>query len=124
MNVRQGLLCVTALLGLLLLLPPRVLAQPDTEEISVKNPLIDCSTNSAYNSKQIKPVITAVGGPGGQMQKCNACHQSESPRAGSGDKPVAKWGTALVQNRLSQPVTFSIKYGKQGEWKEYELKAG
>jgi hypothetical protein len=129
MSVRRGFLSLLAVLGLL---AARALfdrgtarAQPESEELAVKNPLIDCSTNSAYDNQYIASAFKAGGGhSGGRNQQCSACHRSDSPRAGTGDKPVARQGTALIQNRLSEPVTYSVMFGKKGKWETFELKPG
>jgi hypothetical protein len=130
MNVRRGFLSLVAGVALflgaqLLFYQGPALAQPETEEISVKNPLIDCSTNPAYDNQYIASAFRAGGGhAGGRNQQCSACHRSDSPRVGVGDRPVAHMGTALIQNRLSQPITYSVKLGKKGEWESYELNPG
>jgi hypothetical protein len=129
MSVRRGFLSLLALVGALLgaqlFYPGPAVAQPEDEEITEKNSLIDCSTNKAYNNKYIASAFKAGGGhKGGSGRQCSACHKSDSPRVGRGDKPRARQGTALVHNRLDEAVTYSVKYGKKGEWKEIDLEPG
>lgn len=129
MSVRRGTLSLLAatglaLAGLALTEQGTAVAQPDLEEISVTNPLIDCATNPAYDNTYIASAFKAGGGhAGGSMQNCSACHPSDSPTVGSG-KPKATAATALIQNNLSEPVSFAVKYGRKGEWKDVELKPG
>jgi len=132
MKQRHGfLLSLGAVLGLLLGVPflfyqSTALAQKlDSEEITAKNPLIDCSTNPAYDNEYIASAFKAGGGHrGGRSQQCSACHMSDSPRVGAGDKPVAKLGSTLIHNRVGERVSYSVKEGKKGEWQTYELNPG
>jgi len=130
MNVRRASLSLAALAGLLLAGEAlfdqgTARAQVETEEISTANPKIDCSTNPSYDDKYIASAFKAGGGhAGGRNQQCSACHASDSPRVGMGDKPATQAGTALIHNRLSEPVSYAVKFGKKGEWEEFELKPG
>jgi hypothetical protein len=129
MSVRRGFLSLLAVVGVLLgaqlFYPGPAVAQPESEELNEKNPLIDCSTNAGYDNKYIAAAFKAGGGhKGGRNRQCSACHKSDSPRVGRGDKPVARRGTALVYNPLDKVVTYSVKMGKKGEWEEVELKPG
>lgn len=130
MNVRRGFLSLVAVLGLplgvqALFYQGTALGQPEVEELSMRNPLIDCSTNPAYDDEFIASAFRAGGGHvGGRYQQCNACHKSDNPTVGTGDRPVALMGTSLVHNRLSEPISYSVKVGEKGEWESYELNPG
>lgn len=128
MSVQRGLLSVLAVAGLCavpaLFYYGTAVAQPETEKLVARNPLIDCSTNPAYENKYIASAFRAGGGhAGGRNQQCSACHQSDRPQVGEGDRPRATAGTALIRNRTSTTVGFSVKYG-DGEWKRYTLGPG
>jgi hypothetical protein len=130
MNMRRGVLSLGA--GLVLLLGVSALfyqgtvrAQVESEEISTVNAKIDCSTNPSYDNKYIASAFRAGGGhAGGSNRQCNACHAGNSPRVGMGDKPITRYGTALIHNRLATTVSYSVRFGKKGEWESYELKPG
>jgi hypothetical protein len=128
MSLHRRVLSLVFVLGLLLSLPllgsqGTALAQPESEEITVKNPLIDCSTNPAYDNRYIAAAFKSGGGHvGGSNRQCNACHQNANPQFG--DKPRATLATALIQNRLKEEITYSTRMGKKGEWEKVELKPG
>lgn len=127
MFLNRCVLPLAAVLGFLALgasLHPAAQANDDlrTEEASVvDNPKIDCSTNSAFEDKYIASAFRAGGGHVGvRNQQCSACHQNDTPRVGSG-KPPTVAATAIVYNRLSEPIAYSVKVGTKGEWKNFEL---
>jgi hypothetical protein len=129
MNLQRRVLVLLTLAGLMggglfVGLQERTMAQaPDIEdEIIVANPLVDCSTNMAYNDPINKEVYTAVGGPQASNSQCNACHQNAHPVPGQGDRPRAKQSTVLVMNKTAEPVRFEMKVGNKSEWTEVELK--
>jgi hypothetical protein len=102
------------------------LAQPETEEreLVAANPKIDCSTNPAYDDNYITSAFKAGGHTAGRNQQCSSCHRSDSPTAGTGDRPVAQYGTMLLENLLAESVTYQLRIGKKGEWEKYELGPG
>jgi hypothetical protein len=55
---------------------------------------------------------------------CSACHQSDRPVAGMGDRPKQKFAAFSMHNVTKEPVVFKMKIGSDGEWKTYSLAPG
>lgn len=131
MNVRRCLLMLGMVLGLALCLvgffaQGNALAQPESEEreLVAANPKIDCSTNPAYDDKYIVSAFKAGGHTAGRNQQCASCHRNDNPAVGTGDRPVAKYGTMLIENLLDESVTYHMRIGAKGEWEEFKLAPG
>lgn len=58
-----------------------------------------------------------------QHQRCIACHQSNSPVKGRGDRPKVMAATALVVNSFKTPIQYEAK-GGNGQWQSYTLAPG
>ena len=113
------------LVGLVFLCEGQAVAQSETELVSTTvNPTIDCSTNPGYSDQYIASAFKAAGHVGGRNQQCNSCHNGANPRVGEGDRPIAKQGTALIENLLSKPVRYEVRVGKKGDWEKFVLQPG
>lgn len=131
MSMRRFLFLLAPVLVLVLtvlgfVMQGNALAQPETEERELvsANPRMDCSTNPAYDNKYIASAFKAGGHALGRNQQCSSCHRSDSPVAGTGDRPTTRYGTTLIENLLSKPVTYHIRIGNKGEWEKFELEPG
>ena len=126
MNLRVKTVSLIALSGLICgasatLYQGTALGQPEFEEL-VSNTKIDCSTNPAFNDPFIVSAFKAGGAHSGGNQQCGACHPGG--KTGMGDKPIAKAGSSLLQNRLTTPISYSVQFGKNGKWEPKKLQPG
>ena len=81
---------------------------PDESE-RYPNPVIDCSTNSAFKSGAYGKYVRAIGFKG-----CATCHRSTRP--GRGDRPVPRYASFTIQNRTEQKLKYEVKVGEKGTW--------
>jgi hypothetical protein len=100
-----------------------VWAEPEYEPVEFQNnPKIKCVPRRINNQhrdlprNQLNPVLQSQHHKG-----CAACHQSNRPVAGRGDRPRVDAATALLENSLNRSIQYDLKIG-DGEWKPYELK--
>ncbi len=123
-HVLLGAIACGLVLGLGLIALSPTAAQPLSDDQFVANTVIDCSTNPTYNDRFIASAFRAGGGhTGGSNRNCNACHKSDNPRMNTGDKPVLVMGNSILHNRMDEPVNYSVKYGRNGKWEDFELAA-
>jgi hypothetical protein len=78
---------------------------------SKRNPVIDCLAVYHYQNQTF-------------TNACSACHQSDRPVAGMGDRPKQKFAAFSLHNVTKEPVIYKMKIGADGKWETFTLAPG
>lgn len=91
----------------------------------VRDPVIDCSTNTAYRAGEFGDFIRAASQMNVNVSTdCRSCHRSGAPRPGQGDRPRPQFATSVLSNRSHEAVEYQLRIGETGEWKTYRIEPG